>query len=123
MRLHLYCLWALDEWFCRGLVTRNVDTSVKYFHDNHFTLTPFWPALSRDFKPYKPNPGALLHICQQWSILPQEAVMIGDSAKDDVGDAKFTSNLESFVATCNVGPSLNCNQVRICPEYSITHHY
>jgi len=78
------CSFLGSQNLPRGLVTRNVDTSVKYFHDNHFTLTPFWPALSRDFKPYKPNPGALLHICQQWSILPQEAIMIGDSAKDDV---------------------------------------
>lgn len=77
------------SFLCRGLVTRNVDTSVKYFHDNHFTLTPFWPALSRDFKPYKPNPGALLHICQRWSIMPQEAVMVGDSARDDVGFAEL----------------------------------
>ena len=70
---------------CRGLVTRNVDASVAYFHKNHFnTLSPFWPALSRDFKPYKPNPGALLHICQHWNISPEQAIMIGDSARDDV---------------------------------------
>lgn len=65
-------------------MTRNVDKSIQFFHDNHFTLPPFWPALSRDFKPYKPNPGALLHICKEWNIQPEEAIMIGDSAKDDV---------------------------------------
>lgn len=94
-------------------MTRNVDTSVKYFHDNHFTLTPFWPALSRDFKPYKPNPGALLHICQQWSILPQEAIMVGDSAKDDVGPAELvpTATLElrhCVVPWQSVHPLVSC---------------
>ncbi|KAL0022069.1 hypothetical protein WJX79_001121 [Trebouxia sp. C0005] len=78
------CSFLEAQGLPRGLVTRNVDSSVKYFHDNHFSLSPFWPALSREFKPYKPNPGALLHICQQWGIPPEQAIMVGDSAKDDV---------------------------------------
>lgn len=78
------CSFLEAQGLPRGLVTRNVDSSVKYFHDNHFSLSPFWPALSREFKPYKPNPGALLHICQHWGIPPEQAIMVGDSAKDDV---------------------------------------
>ena len=42
------------------------------------------PALSREFAPYKPDPASLLHIAERWGMPPQEMVMIGDSAKDDV---------------------------------------
>lgn len=68
----------------RGLVTRNVQASVAHFHANAWTLPPFAPALAREFKPYKPAPDALLHICAQWNLPPNQVVMIGDSAKDDV---------------------------------------
>jgi len=67
----------------RGLVTRNVQTSVAHFHATAWPLPPFTPALARDFKPYKPAPDALLHICAKWGVHPSEVVMIGDSAKDD----------------------------------------
>ena len=33
---------------------------------------------------YKPSPEALLHICSVWGIAGEEAVFVGDSAKDDV---------------------------------------
>lgn len=68
----------------RGLVTRNVQASVAHFHANAWTLPPFSPALAREFKPYKPAPDALLHICKRWNVPPSQVVMIGDSAKDDV---------------------------------------
>jgi phosphoglycolate phosphatase-like HAD superfamily hydrolase len=75
----------------RGLVTRNVDKSVEHFHTEHWCkhekytgLAPFSPALSREFKPYKPAPDALLKICQEWNLHPSEVMMVGDSAKDDV---------------------------------------
>ncbi|KAI3426065.1 hypothetical protein D9Q98_008033 [Chlorella vulgaris] len=68
----------------RALVTRNVNSSIEFFHRHHFTLPPFTPALSREFAPYKPDPASLLHIAQRWSVQPGELVMIGDSAKDDI---------------------------------------
>ena len=68
----------------RGLVTRNVQASVAHFHANAWPLPPFAPALAREFKPYKPAPDALLHICAHWGVHPSEVCMIGDSAKDDV---------------------------------------
>jgi len=58
--------------------------SVDYFHGTHFTEQPFLPALCRDFRPYKPSPEALLHICREWGIPPHECLMVGDSAPDDV---------------------------------------
>ena len=36
------------------------------------------------FRPLQPHPAALQHIAQHWGIEPEELVMIGDSAKDDV---------------------------------------
>eukprot|EP00850_Spirogloea_muscicola_P017937 SM000159S01768 [mRNA] locus=s159:160845:162059:+ [translate_table: standard] len=67
----------------RGLITRNVSESVAYFH-SRFEAAPFAPALSREFLPYKPDPAPLLHICNAWSVLPTEVLMIGDSVKDDI---------------------------------------
>ncbi|KAK9909655.1 hypothetical protein WJX75_005659 [Coccomyxa subellipsoidea] len=71
----------------RALLTRNTTRAVQYFHDQHFLsqrLPPFTPALARDFMPYKPSPAAVLHICKGWNISPTDAVVIGDSAKDDI---------------------------------------
>jgi hypothetical protein len=63
-----------------------VKRSVDYFHAHHFPLPAFLPAISRECgHPYKPSPAALLHICEAWGIQPHECVMVGDSAKDDVG--------------------------------------
>ncbi|KAL6768498.1 hypothetical protein ACKKBF_B10965 [Auxenochlorella protothecoides x Auxenochlorella symbiontica] len=68
----------------RALVTRNLKRAVDLFHATHFDLPPFEPVLTREFLPYKPHPAALLHIAEHWGITPQELVMVGDSAKDDV---------------------------------------
>jgi phosphoglycolate phosphatase-like HAD superfamily hydrolase len=96
----------------RGLVTRNVSASVDHFHAEHWGrpefghersskqgderrstsvsssgslgLKPFSPALARDFRPFKPAPDALLHICAAWGVPPSACAMVGDSAKDDV---------------------------------------
>ncbi|GAU23816.1 hypothetical protein TSUD_27260 [Trifolium subterraneum] len=44
----------------------------------------FSPALSREFRPYKPDPAPLLHICSLWEVQPNEVIMVGDSLKDDI---------------------------------------
>lgn len=68
----------------RGLVTRNVQRSVDFFHDTHFNLPPFFPALSREWTPYKPSPAAMFHIAEHWGVPAEQLAMIGDSAKDDI---------------------------------------
>jgi len=72
----------------RALITRNVRAGVRHFHDHHLTptgLNMFSPAITRECEfEYKPSPAALLHICESWGIDPSEAVMVGDSYKDDV---------------------------------------
>lgn len=45
-------------------------------------------AISRECNyEYKPSPQALLHICKTWGVSPSEVIMVGDSAKDDIGEA------------------------------------
>lgn len=44
----------------------------------------FSPALSREFRPYKPDPAPLLHIFSTWGVQPNEVMMVGDSLRDDV---------------------------------------
>ncbi|GMI69882.1 hypothetical protein like AT2G33255 [Hibiscus trionum] len=70
----------------RGLITRNVKEAIDLFHQRFGMM--FYPALSREFRPYKPNPAPLLHICSTWNIQPNEVMMVGDSLKDDVACGK-----------------------------------
>lgn len=78
------CKLLDDAGIPRALVTRNVSSSVEFFHKTAFNLPPFFPSLSREWTPYKPDPAALHHIADQWGVSPKELVMIGDSAKDDI---------------------------------------
>ncbi|XP_047082859.1 haloacid dehalogenase-like hydrolase domain-containing protein At2g33255 [Lolium rigidum] len=66
----------------RGLITRNVKGAVDLFHQRFGMM--FVPALSREFRPYKPDPAPLLHICSTWKLPPNEVIMVGDSLKDDI---------------------------------------
>ncbi|KAM0899231.1 hypothetical protein ACQ4PT_021436 [Festuca glaucescens] len=66
----------------RGLITRNVKEAVDLFHQRFGMM--FVPALSREFRPYKPDPAPLLHICSTWKLSPNEVIMVGDSLKDDI---------------------------------------
>ncbi|KAE8735994.1 Haloacid dehalogenase-like hydrolase domain-containing protein [Hibiscus syriacus] len=69
----------------RGLITRNVNETVDLFHQRFGMM--FSPALSRELRPYKPNPAPLLHICSTWDVQPNEVMMVGDSLKDDASVA------------------------------------
>jgi len=76
----------LDEYrMPRAIVTRNVMSSVDFFHETHFPLPPFHPSLSREWQPYKPDPASLRFIAGEWGVESDELVMIGDSCRDDVG--------------------------------------
>ncbi|KAK4776350.1 hypothetical protein SAY86_005038 [Trapa natans] len=57
----------------------------------------FSPALSREFRPYKPDPAPLLHICSSWNIQPNEVKMEGDSLKDDIACGKRAGAFTSFL--------------------------
>eukprot|EP00238_Polyblepharides_amylifera_P004731 CAMPEP_0196587866 /NCGR_PEP_ID=MMETSP1081-20130531/58856_1 /TAXON_ID=36882 /ORGANISM="Pyramimonas amylifera, Strain CCMP720" /LENGTH=250 /DNA_ID=CAMNT_0041910185 /DNA_START=177 /DNA_END=932 /DNA_ORIENTATION=- len=79
----------------RGILTRNVSMSVDILHANHLTVPPFLPAMTREDPPFKPHPQSLLRICQGWNLPPDQCIMIGDSAKDDivVGNRVGTSTI------------------------------
>ncbi|XP_057783572.1 haloacid dehalogenase-like hydrolase domain-containing protein At2g33255 isoform X1 [Salvia miltiorrhiza] len=101
----------------RGLITRNVKDAVDLFH-KRFGMT-FSPALSREFRPYKPDPAPLLYICSNWDMQPNEVMMVGDSLKDDVACGKRagafaclldeTGSSQLKMLTWEVGTSVSYN--------------
>ncbi|KAM7253164.1 hypothetical protein ACFE04_008791 [Oxalis oulophora] len=82
----------------RGLITRNVKDAVDIFHQR-FGLK-FSPAISREFRPYKPDPAPLLHICSSWDVQPNEVMMVGDSLKDDVSIPSVACGKRAGAFTC-----------------------
>ncbi|KAL2506498.1 Haloacid dehalogenase-like hydrolase domain-containing protein [Abeliophyllum distichum] len=101
----------------RGLITRNVKEAVDLFHIRFGMI--FSPALSREFRPYKPDPAPLLHICTTWGVQADEVMMIGDSLKDDVACGKragaFTCLLDETGSLFTVG-----KKFRPCPLIEAT---
>ncbi|GAB4843681.1 hypothetical protein Ancab_013645 [Ancistrocladus abbreviatus] len=95
----------------RGLITRNVKAAVDLFHQR-FGIT-FFPALSREFRPYKPDPAPFLHICSMWEVQPNEVMMIGDSLKDDVACGK-----RAGAFTCLLDETGRYD----VPQYASVHH-
>jgi predicted HAD superfamily phosphohydrolase YqeG len=57
----------------------------------------FAKALSWEFRPYKPDPTPLLHICSLWDVQPNEVIMVGDSLKDDVSGLFRDNLIEHFM--------------------------
>ncbi|XP_010542969.1 PREDICTED: haloacid dehalogenase-like hydrolase domain-containing protein At2g33255 [Tarenaya hassleriana] len=80
------CAFLDSRKIRRGLITRNVKKAIDIFHERFGVV--FSPALGREFRPYKPNPDPLLHICSTWDIRPDQVIMVGDSLKDDIACGK-----------------------------------
>ena len=93
----------------RALVTRNAASSVEFFHDTVWTMAPFSPWLSREFKPYKPAPDSLLHI------------MVGDSAKDDVVSGNAAGALTVLLDSGRTGKWAEEFGVDKVPEQMVPH--
>ncbi|GMY26988.1 haloacid dehalogenase-like hydrolase domain-containing protein At2g33255 [Fagus crenata] len=102
----------------RGLITRNVKEAVDLFHQR-FGLT-FGPALSREFRPYKPDPGPLLHICSAWEVLPNEVMMIGDSLKDDVACGKRAGAFTCLLDEIGRYDSPDYANVDLKPDFKVS---
>ncbi|KAH7433381.1 hypothetical protein KP509_07G066800 [Ceratopteris richardii] len=94
----------------RGLITRNVKASVDLFHQR-FGISEFFPALSREFTPYKPHPAPFLHICKVWDASPAHVMMVGDSAKDDM-----VCGNRAGAITCLLDPSGKYDLDKLLPE-------
>lgn len=102
----------------RGLITRNVKASVDIFHQR-FGMT-FSPALSREFRPYKPDPAPLLHICSTWGVQPHEVMMVGDSLKDDVACGKSAGAFACLLDETGRYDSSGYVDVQFQPDYKVS---
>ncbi|MEX2115160.1 MAG: HAD family hydrolase [Pirellulales bacterium] len=69
-----------ERGLARGVVTRNSRESTLALLAR--LGLQFDPVLGRHEAPPKPDPTALLHICQAWDFAPRECVMIGDYRYD-----------------------------------------
>ncbi|KAG6757284.1 hypothetical protein POTOM_037591 [Populus tomentosa] len=113
--------WSIREVMIwsdrRGLITRNVKEAVDLYHQR-FEIV-FSPALSREFRPYKPDPAPLLHICSTWDVQPNEVMMVGDSLKDDVACGKragaFTCLLDEKGRYC----SADFTELDLEPDFKV----
>ncbi|XP_020222054.1 haloacid dehalogenase-like hydrolase domain-containing protein At2g33255 isoform X2 [Cajanus cajan] len=102
----------------RGLITRNMKSAVDLFHER-FGIT-FSPALSREFRPYKPDPAPLLHICSLWEVQPNEVIMIGDSLKDDVACGRQAGAFTCLLDQKGIYDSPEYADVEFKPHFKVT---
>ncbi|CAI9762754.1 unnamed protein product [Fraxinus pennsylvanica] len=102
----------------RGLITRNVKEAVDLFHLRFGMI--FSPALSREFRPYKPDPAPLLHICTTWGMQPDEVMMIGDSLKDDVACGKRAGAFTCLLDETGRYDSPVYENTEFKPDYTVT---
>ncbi|XP_034686191.1 haloacid dehalogenase-like hydrolase domain-containing protein At2g33255 isoform X1 [Vitis riparia] len=102
----------------RGLITRNVKAAVDLFHQR-FGMA-FSPALSREFRPYKPDPAPLLHICSTWEVQPYEVIMVGDSLKDDVGCGKQAGSFTCLLDETGKYSSDDMASAELKPDFKVS---
>ncbi|XP_071725191.1 haloacid dehalogenase-like hydrolase domain-containing protein At2g33255 [Rutidosis leptorrhynchoides] len=102
----------------RGLITRNVKDAVDIFHQRFGLM--FSPALSREFRPYKPDPAPLLHICSSWDVQPNEVMMVGDSLKDDVACGKRAGAFTCLLDETGRYDSPEYATVDLKPDYKVS---
>ncbi|XP_027119547.1 haloacid dehalogenase-like hydrolase domain-containing protein At2g33255 [Coffea arabica] len=112
------CAFLDSRSIRRGLITRNVKTAVDLFHER-FGIT-FSPALSREFRPYKPDPAPLLHICSTWEVRPSEVMMIGDSLKDDVACGNRAGTFTCLLDETGKYDSPKYEHVEYKPDYKVS---
>ena len=85
-----------------AIVTRNSQSSLEFFLDkiSHQPYAKcFTINLSRDFRPYKPNPDPLIHIANYVNVPTESCIMVGDSI-DDMKSSK-AANCQSCLFTQN----------------------
>ncbi|KAL1561659.1 haloacid dehalogenase-like hydrolase domain-containing protein [Salvia divinorum] len=102
----------------RGLITRNLKDAVDIFH-KRFGMS-FSPAISREFRPYKPDPAPLLHICSIWNMEPDEVMMVGDSLKDDVACGKRAGAFACLLDETGRYDAPEYQNVEFKPDYKVS---
>ncbi|KAL6571366.1 hypothetical protein OROHE_003009 [Orobanche hederae] len=101
----------------RGLITRNVKDAVDLFH-RRFGVN--FISCKMDFRPYKPDPAPLLHICSIWDVQPNEVMMIGDSLKDDVACGKRAGAFTCLLDETGRYDSPEYQNVEFKPDYKVS---
>lgn len=71
-----------DNDIPKAICTRNFPIPVNHLTTTFLPNHRFEPVITRDFKPPKPHPAGILHICKGWGIDPENVVMVGDSMDD-----------------------------------------
>lgn len=66
----------------KGICTRNFDGPVTHLCRTFLPGIAFSQIVTRAFKPPKPHPAGILHICDQWGVGGHEIIMVGDSIDD-----------------------------------------
>ncbi|KAL9671870.1 hypothetical protein QQ045_009443 [Rhodiola kirilowii] len=112
------CSFLDEKKIRRGLITRNVKEAVDLFH-TRFGLK-FLPALSREFRPYKPDPAPLHFICSAWDVQPNEVIMIGDSLKDDVACGKQAGAYACLLDETGRYNSPEYANVELKPDFTVS---
>lgn len=68
----------------KAICTRNFDAPVNHLLSKFLDGHEFYPIITREFRPAKPDPAGILHIAQQWGLEDGGAnlIMVGDSVDD-----------------------------------------
>ena len=73
----------------KGICTRNFDTPVNHLLSKFLEGKKFYPIVTRDFRPPKPDPAGILHIAKSWGFVKgggegdaSQLIMVGDSIDD-----------------------------------------
>lgn len=93
----------------RAILTRNNEEVTSHFlrgfesHlNNHFSASDsthgFWPVVTREVEPVKPDPRAALNILETWEIEPQHSIFVGDF-KDDLDCGRGSSMATALITT------------------------
>ena len=61
----------------KGICTRNFDAPVNHLLKKFLDGKEFYPIITREFKPPKPDPAGILHIAQAWKLTGQDLIMVG----------------------------------------------
>lgn len=71
-----------DAGIPKAICTRNFPIPVNHLTTTFLPKHKFEPVITREFRPPKPHPAGIRHICANWGIHPDNVVMVGDSMDD-----------------------------------------
>jgi len=68
----------------KAICTRNFDAPVKHLLEKFLAGQKFYPIITRDFRPPKPDPAGILHIAKELGLDDKgdSLIMVGDSLDD-----------------------------------------